>query len=52
MLMSSLGNGRDWKDPDMSEVHRGNVTQVRFLLISITPDLFIFSCQLFTSILG
>ena len=39
--MSSLGNGRDWKDPDMSQVHRGNVTQVRFLPFSIALDLFL-----------
>ena len=41
--MSPLGNGRDRKDPDMSQVHGGNVTQVRFLSFSITLDLFLVS---------
>ena len=29
--MSPLGNGRDRKDPGLSQVYRGNVSQVRFL---------------------
>ena len=41
MLMSPLGNGRDWKDPDISQVHGGNIAQVRFLSCSITLDLFL-----------
>ena len=41
--MSSLGIGRDWKDPDMSQVHGGYVAQVRFLPFSITLDLYLVS---------
>ena len=42
--MSPLGIGRDWKDPDMSQVHRGNVAQVRILIfLSISQDLFLVS---------
>ena len=37
--MSSLGNGRYWKDSDLSQVHRGNVSQVRFLPFHPTLDL-------------
>ena len=44
MLMSSMGNGRDWKDPDLSQVYRENVSQVRFLpFLSVTLDLFLVS---------
>ena len=39
--MSPLGNGRDWKDPDMSQVHGRNVAQVWFLPFSTTLDLFL-----------
>ena len=28
--MSSLGIGRYWKDPDLSQIYRGNVSQVRY----------------------
>ena len=42
--MSSMGNGRDWKDPDLSQVYRENVSQVRFLpFLSVTLDLFLVS---------
>jgi hypothetical protein len=42
--MSSLGNGRDWKDSDLSQICRGHVSQVRFLNFpSITHDLFLLS---------
>jgi tetratricopeptide (TPR) repeat protein len=42
--MSPLGNGRDWKDPDLSQVHGGNVSQVSFRCFpSITLDLFLVS---------
>ena len=37
--MSPLGNGRDWKDPGLSQVYRENVSQVRILPLSITLDL-------------
>ena len=41
--MSPLGNGRDREDPDMSQVHGGNVTQVWFLPFIITLDLILVS---------
>ena len=41
--MSPLGNGRDWKDSDLSQVHRGNVSEVLPTLLSITLYLFIVS---------
>ena len=41
--MSPVGNGRDWKDSDLSQVHRGNVSEVLPTLLSITLYLFIVS---------
>ena len=47
--MSSLGNRRDWKDPNLSQVHRRNIRQViaftslchcRFILCSRLPHIF------------
>jgi hypothetical protein len=51
--MSPLGDGRDWKDPDLSQVCRGNVSQVRKkkFYLSIYNTGFI-SCQFFIPILG
>ena len=40
--MSHLGNGWDWKDPDLYQVYRGNVLQVRNLpFLTISLDLFL-----------
>ena len=41
--MSPLGNGRDWKNTGLSQVHRGNVSQVRFLPIMLNSFLDSFS---------
>ena len=41
--MSPLGNGRDWKDPDLSQVYRGNVRQVSIFIRQVGIGLMYFS---------
>jgi len=47
--LSPLGNGRDWKDPDLSQFHRRNVWQVR-IFISLFTALDSLSCSSFSHV--